>query len=234
MDGDDQLELPTEALRVAAFEQLSETKELRSTRLLELKAALACSSRFPSDNAATLGSLVNDDLGLLRFLRGRKFNVDKTVKTLLHRSAFQKSHPDWFVPLPDEVIGDVFGSFCHVLEQRDKLGRVVVVIRPSTVVPKMTAEFISKHPSALIRFQIWFTSRLSESIDVQVYGLIIVNCFTGLSVFTQPPGNAAERNGFFEYISNCCSFRVKGILVFCSVSSLSPLIRLSSSCICLV
>src|SRR4051812_40802652 len=83
----DPLDLPPDLVDVA-FREFGETPELRSQKLFELKQRIA---ELPDEDRISDTS----DLNLIRFLRGRKYNVDIALQTTVNLVNFNRAHPDW-------------------------------------------------------------------------------------------------------------------------------------------
>ena len=81
----DPLALPTAALRSAAFDQWGETAETRLAALTQLRARIEA---LPAeDRLHDLG-----DANLMRFIRNRKFDVDKALATTVKLKRFYTAH----------------------------------------------------------------------------------------------------------------------------------------------
>ena len=93
---DDPLELP-EYLKKMALEDFGETTETRRTALIELRKRI-------SELSDEKDRMVNiTDANLVRYIRGRKYDLDKALETTVERQRFETKHPEWMT-ISDEVL----------------------------------------------------------------------------------------------------------------------------------
>ena len=201
------LELPTFELRNAAFRIYGETTETRELKLKELREKVLEMPNFIDIDTS--------DVNLLRYLRGKKFNIEKTLKTIENVIQFNHEHPTWTHNLTqNEFI--VFNSVVKILNIRDKENRVIVFFKASEFIKHFTTEFIETNPRAMIRFNVFLINKLSHNSDIQIYGMIMIGSFSDFTFWdsaklaTIAPVN--ERLGFFKYISKCCAIRIGELL----------------------
>ena len=177
--GDDPLELP-EYLKKMAFDDFGETPETRRAALLELRKRI---NELPDEK----DRLVNtSDSNLIRYIRGRKYDLNGALETTVERQRFENKHPDW-MNIADEVLENA-NEFCGLLPNPDAKGRKILIMFPSKGIKKYGGEFAKKNPLAMIQFNIWMFDRVSSDVNVQVAGLIIINMMKGLS-FSDIIGN---------------------------------------------
>ena len=177
--GEDPLELP-EYLKKMAFDDFGETPETRRAALLELRKRI---NELPDEK----DRLVNtSDSNLIRYIRGRKYDLDRALETTVERQRFENKHPDW-MNIADEVLENA-NDFCGLLPNPDAKGRKILIMFPSKGIKKFGGEFAKKNPLAMIQFNIWMFDRVSSDVNVQVAGLIIINMMKGLS-FSDNIGN---------------------------------------------
>lgn len=198
----DPLELPTEKLRDDAFKLLGETKELRSQTIEEVRLAL---------NEMDCGDFDKSDANIVRYLRGKKFDVEKTLKCITNRVAFCKEHPKWTANLSVKEF-EAFFEFLTILPQRDKEGRVVLLARPGLFLKMCTKEFMRDYPFAMIRFNVWLFEELTLHPEINLYGAVFVLTAKDLSVWDSSTFHAVakvdERIGFLKYLFSCTPMRV--------------------------
>ena len=154
---------------------------------------------------------------LLRFLRVRKFDVEKAVLSTVHVAHFNRQHPEWITELTLEEIS-IFEGFFNVLTCPDHEGRVICVLRPAIGVKNLTPSVLRSNPNIIIKGQLWFFKRLCKNIRAQVCGVIIINTFEGFTIWdnitisrAQPISNQLAT---FHYIQNCVGFRMAGAYLF--------------------
>ncbi|KAF8777961.1 Alpha-tocopherol transfer protein-like like protein [Argiope bruennichi] len=126
--------LTTEDLRVAR-EELNETAETREVALRVLKKMLAEQNEFMPRT---------DDVYLLRFLRCRKFDCERALKTIRDHYKFRKQHRDIF-PLPSSIEKALRAHIFNFLPHRDQKGRAIYVVRMARWIPEETsyADFVA-------------------------------------------------------------------------------------------
>lgn len=72
-----------------------------------------------------------DDAFLLRFLRARKFDYDRSYALLINYYTVRAQNPEIFRGLKFDMIEPIFDAgIISVLPQRDSLGRNIVYFRP--------------------------------------------------------------------------------------------------------
>ena len=178
-DGDDPLELP-ENLKKIAFENFGETPETRRAALIALRKRIG---ELPDEK----DRLVNTtEANLIRFIRGRKYDIDRALETTVERQRFENKHPEWMNP-SDEILENA-NEFCGLLPNPDPKGRKILVMFPAKGIKKFTGDFAKKNPLAMIQFNLWMFDRISCDINVQVAGLAMVNMMKDLT-FSDNIGN---------------------------------------------
>jgi hypothetical protein len=212
----DPLELPTQQLKDDAFNLLGETSEKRKESIIQLRDLI---NKLPIEDQI---DNKDDDIILIAYLRGKKFNIEKALETTISYAKFHIKHSDICQSIEenkDEFI-NIFSNFCYISKDKDKFGRVVVVFSAPNIFKKINANpsFLDNNPCSLARFNIWLFNKLKFNIDIQVYGMCLVGYFTGLTFWetTLLPKIAPlnERKQIFKYVTNCCSFRFKGAYIF--------------------
>jgi hypothetical protein len=169
----DPLEIP-EPLRTIAREDLGETPEVRCKALQELRSKIAALPE--SDRLADVS-----DQNLIRFLRCRKYDMEKALQSTVDMQKFNGSHPEWVNELRADEFR-IFSTFFQVLENRGPKGQFILVLRPTNGIKIFTPEFLAENPLAMIRCNLFFLDRLSKNIEVQVCGVIVCNSFKGFTL----------------------------------------------------
>nr|KAG5701287.1 hypothetical protein BaRGS_020649 [Batillaria attramentaria] len=114
--------LKDDTLKVAK----KELNEDPGTRLLELKAFRDRLLQYPGLRPRT------DPEFLIRFLRARKFDQERAFQLLLNYYKMRKEDPEIFTGLKPSNVAHVYKSaISYPLPQRDKLGRKIILIKPT-------------------------------------------------------------------------------------------------------
>jgi len=196
---------------------LGETSDRRTSTLAELRLRFEqCTKISPEDKATYFPD--TSDASLIRFLRGKKFRVDKALATITNLVEFRKEHPEWCCSPDSANEYSAFNSFFSVLPIQADAKQLIVTVRPALAIKILgDANYRKDHPHAMIRFNLWMLEALSYNLIVQVYGFVVINSFGGftfmdnLNLANVAPVN--ERLAMFKYISQSCPFRVQGIYI---------------------
>lgn len=200
------IELPEDLIDIA-FKELGETPEIRGKCLEELRARIL---ELPKEDQISDLS----DINLIPYLRGRKFNVEKAVKTIVNYKQFCKAHPEWVENYEEEEM-KCFVSFYNVLKEKTALGQRIVVLHFKTLLQIFTKEFAEKYPYARARSNIWLFEQLSRDVYVQVCGVIIVGYFGEFTfwdnICLSQLVPLEQHLGVFNFMNNCCGLRLSGV-----------------------
>lgn len=195
---------PFPELKEIAEKELNETAESRAEAIPKLRKLL---EELPEEERP---ADVSDRI-LLRFLRARKFDVDRAYEVIVNLEKFRRAHPEYFTDLKGEEFREFYGQgFMRVLRTPDKLGRCV-----SLLMPKRLA---SADLSVMMRWNMWSMERMSRNPHFQVNGMVIVEDFDNMSVMdsmrmsTKMPPSLMMQS--MHYIQKCAAYRLKGIMVF--------------------
>ncbi len=178
--------------------EFGETLELRTEKLADLRANLA---QLVGCDWQTY--VPDTDASLLRFIRGKKYDLEKAQKCIVNTVEFHEQHPVWTNDLTAHEFRE-FTSLVQFLEHRDSENRIVMFIKASRLLKLFTSEFQKRHPYGLIRFNIYLLQMLSYIPEIQLNGLVIIGSFSDLTFWdtttlaTIAPVN--ERLAFFKYI----------------------------------
>ena len=175
----DPLDLPEDLAKIA-FETFGETPKTRRAALIELRKKIG---ELPDEKDRLVDT---SDANLIRYIRGRKYDLARALETTVERQRFENKHPEWMNP-SDEVL-QASNEFCGLLPNPDAKGRRVLVMFPSKGIRKFVGDFVKNNPLAMIQFNIWMFDRASRDIHVQVAGLIIINTMKDLT-FSDNIGN---------------------------------------------
>jgi hypothetical protein len=200
------MELPEE-LKQIAFDELGETPEIREATLVELRRRIL---ELPEQDR------IEDlrDANLIRYLRGRKFNVDKAVKTIVQYKQFCTAHPAWVKDFTEEEVVCMKSVF-NVLERRTVNGQRIIFIQFRNLLKVFTKEFLQKYPYARVRTNVWLLEELSKEVHVQVCGVVLIGYFEGFSFWDNITFSQLvpleQHTGMFQFLNNCCGLRIAGI-----------------------
>lgn len=201
-----ELDLPPDLCDIA-YREFQETSELREQKLDELRSMIA---QLPEEQRIADLS----DKNLIRFIRGRKYNMEKALETTIKSRKFSMKHPELVENYSPEDFFP-FGNAFQILSHRDKEGRVIGFIRPSVVVKVLD---VMKSPVALPRLMCWIFKKLSEDPYVQVCGLVMLNSFSNLTyretATLATTCSMEHRTAAIKYLQDCTAIRIKGIYVF--------------------
>ncbi|CAH1772531.1 unnamed protein product [Owenia fusiformis] len=121
------------------------------------------------------------DSFLLRFLRARKFNIQRAFDNIVRYCSIRNEYPDVFDKLspragPNDVKQVLDDGFVTVLPGLDKERRKVLVFRPGRWDPE-------KYPiTMLLRTNIVCIEQLLLDESMQVNGIVIVNDLNGMTM----------------------------------------------------
>ena len=120
----------------------------------------------------------NDSKFLLRFLRAKKFDVDRARALYSNYYTFRAKHADILGTLEPRALDHVYRcGIVSLLEHRDKTGCAVMCFKPS-LWP------MDQYPlTDLVRGLLMLLERLMEDEENQVHGLRFVYNFDGVSLY---------------------------------------------------
>lgn len=204
----DPLDLSPELAKIA-LDDFGETPTLRRQALLDLRQ-LITELPDPNDRLEDVS-----DSNLIRFIRGRKYDLEKALETTIALQKFNIEHPDWITATEEELLmGGVTDHFCAMLSKPDKKYRKVFVMFPARGVKYFTDDFVKAHPNAMIKFNLWMFDRISRDPHVQVAGLIIINSFQNftlndnLRMSRMAP--MSHQLATFSFFNKCACIRLAG------------------------
>ncbi|XP_077866826.1 alpha-tocopherol transfer protein-like [Saccoglossus kowalevskii] len=117
----------------------------------------------------------SDDEFLLRFLRNKKFNVDKAFKMMVHHYKVRRDYPKLFNSFKPSAIEYHLYKHTHmVCPGKDKLGRTVILGRVSTL-----EESFDVHN--VLKSMLMLSEMLQEDENIQVNGVVHVMDYSGMT-----------------------------------------------------
>ena len=161
------IELSPELFEIAR-EKLGESLDIREATLVELRQKI---SELPEQDQI----IDTSDLSLIRFLRSRKFIVEKALKqTIEYRHYFTK-HENLLTDLKAEEFLS-FREYFQVLEDKDSEGRLMLVLQPKKALKSLR----DGPPHTMLRFNVWMFDKLSYNQQAQVCGIMVFNSLKSL------------------------------------------------------
>lgn len=172
---DDVLELQ-EPLRSIAFNEFGETTALRHAKLQELREMI--------DNVKNVEDRIQNtsDVNLIRFLRARKYDLEKVLDATIEWQRFFNKHREVLQDIKTDDLKYIFSTgFLSVFEENDLDGKSVLIMRPANGISLFTAEMKRSNPRLLLQTNFWLFENFSQIPRVQVCGIVVINSFNGLS-----------------------------------------------------
>ncbi|XP_077989773.1 alpha-tocopherol transfer protein-like [Glandiceps talaboti] len=118
-----------------------------------------------------------DDAFLLRFLRARKFDVDRAFKNLVRYYEIQREYPEVYYELRVDRLRYVWEVALEgILPGKDKLGRRIGLFRPGQWNPD------SMDSMDTFRAQILTLERLLEDEENQINGVVFIGDFVDYGI----------------------------------------------------
>ena len=207
------LQLPPH-LALIASEKLGETSdEVRSTALETLRQKIL---ELPE-----ISDRVQDvsDKNLIRFLRSRKFDIEKALHQTIEYQHFYTKYAQELKDIKKEEFNQYLQleKFLTVIKKDTIDGHVVIIMHPKSAISLFTKEFVRENPNLMLRFNIYLFEKLSFDPQVQVCGLVVINTFAKLTMWDQmamsgmaPMSHQTDTFKFFQILG----FRFGGAYIF--------------------
>jgi hypothetical protein len=204
----DPLDLPPHLAEIAERD-FGETNETRMAALKELRNRI---DALPENERLVDMS----DLNLVRFLRNRKYNMDRVVASTIAYTKFRADNADLYDIDPDALLG--FDGVFKLMIGSAPDYRVIFTLMPKKIVTLFTEEFVKAHPQFLLRFNIWSFELMSFMPAAQVCGIMGVLSFMDFSMWDNIAlarmVNVQDRIKAFTFLTSCLGMKVKGLFVF--------------------
>ena len=196
--------------------------ETPQKRLVAIKAFRESILQLPANNRIEDLS----DENLIRFLRGKKYNMEKALKCVKNRAKFHREHAQ----LIDGATAEEFerlGKILTLLPQRSVDGKLVILLRPTLVVNEFKdKEFMENNPLIVARLMIWIFNRLSDNVYVQVCGVVIMGSMKEMSLWDAMTFIGAAKNEdralAIGYLTTCTAARFGGMMLFDQPAIVTP------------
>lgn len=150
-----------------AARELNETPTTRRQSLTELKR------RLNKDK-----EVLEDDTILLRFLRCKKFDVQRAISVYDGYHSYRRDNPCLFKDLSISSVNHIWESgVLGGLKDRDKKGRAIMVAFPGRWNPE-------EHSlEDMLRAMIIQLEHYIQSIETQINGIVLIADFTDFSLY---------------------------------------------------
>ncbi|ODM90665.1 Retinaldehyde-binding protein 1 [Orchesella cincta] len=162
--------LKVQRLKQKALKELNENERERETCLGQLRKLL--------QEDELLHCPLQDDKFLIRFLRARKFDINKTVSLINHYYNMRLENAELFENLCPESVSHVLSQEIQaVLQKRDSQGRQVFVFRAG----KWDPDLVSLDD--IFRSNYIFLEEMTSSEETQICGVTAIVDFEGMGFY---------------------------------------------------
>ena len=176
----------------------------------ELRERIAASPE--SDRIAN----AEDDSNLIRFLRARKYDMDKALEsTIEYRRFLDKMGDVLAAPITkDELL--INREFLEIFREPNG-GKVYVVMRPALGIKAFTKDRLKENPRLMMRINFWLFDYLSRDPQCQIAGMVIMNTLANFTFWDNiamsnmaPMGDQIATFQLFNILGT----RLKGAFIF--------------------
>ncbi|XP_065176514.1 retinaldehyde-binding protein 1-like [Sycon ciliatum] len=162
-----------EKSREKAAAELNETEERKKSALVEIREKIAeyskehPSFRFPRE----------DDSFLVRFLRARKYDVERAFSLLINFTTYRIDHPELFEGVTLDSVRPTL-EYClpFILRDRDDEGRRVVIFQPSRIDPERYSH------DSVQQAIVYALDALIDDEEAQVNGFILIEDYSNMTI----------------------------------------------------
>lgn len=201
----------TAYLTKLAYQELEETSERRAEAICELRERI-----FSLPSSERLHDV--SDCNLIRFIRARKYDLDKALKTTISLRKFENSR----AAICDPVF--TFEEMCHfedffqILPRPDKSGHLVVVFQLIKVLRLFTPEFLQQYPDAFMRSNLFFLQQISLNHFAQICGVVVLIDFDEFTLWDSLKFSTIvtveNTLSVLHYVQSCIGLRLAGVHLF--------------------
>lgn len=183
----------------------------QSKQLVELREMLV-----QSVSPAELETFDISDANLVRYLRCKKFQIEKAFEVIANNIAFKKLHPDWFNISTAEI--HFFLTMVKVSTTVDDKMRRTVIFLPYKGIPFLTDSFLENYPQALTKFRLWLFDQISYDPYAQLGGIVLVMSFQRMTFWDcvkfSRLSTVYEHTESIRFATKCSGCRLKAVLIF--------------------
>ncbi|XP_077559979.1 alpha-tocopherol transfer protein-like isoform X2 [Haemaphysalis longicornis] len=192
----------SDELKEIAYRELGENAEIKREALEQLRKLL---SDDPSLHSPT------HDAFLTKFLRSRKYDVDKAYKNIKKYFQARKNQPDLFTDLnPSSIAFDVVSrkhQLVTLSHGRDPNGIPVAMVKPGT----WNTDICSLND--FLRVVAVHLEYFLLDEEVQIKGVVIVWDMKGLALYHLTQYTPSFLKRLFNLVQDCFPMRIKAIYV---------------------
>lgn len=203
---------PLPHLREAAFYELGESYEVRKASLEALDQAI---QGLSVEKVALLQPLLQGS-DRIRYLRGCKFDIKKTLKKMYKTCEFHQQHPEFSA----NILASEFVSLNKVMFQltsKDPERRMLYAIRAKKLLECVRDKNSTLPTHFLARLNIYMFEMFTKDPYIQIYGVGLMNTFHGLSFWDGVTLTSItplkERSAVFYYLQECMPLRIGHVYI---------------------